>query len=328
MAEYPINVEVGETNPISVDVSDGIPINVEVMLPGTGGTGVSDFLALTDTPGSYSGDGNHLVKVDPGENGLIFGTTIEDASGNLTIPLTASYNLGTTASISWDSGWGAIEIDRNLKPDSDNNRSLGNTHNRFQTLFLGPGTFSGISMGQNTPTVNVGTITYSLTNSYFAFDRAISLGGNFISSVADPALPQDAATKNYVDNAITGENLWDRTGTLLHPHNAGDDVRCDGNMTIGTGALGVDYTLTFDGEDFDGTITWMEDEARFDFDETIRAEDYEVTGAGTNPVIDSNGFFRPQSSADGSAPNNSIYYSTTQSKLVYKDSGGTVNDLY
>jgi hypothetical protein len=55
------------------------------------------------------------------------------------------------------------------------------------------------------------------------------------------------------------------------------------------------------------------------------------TGANTyigGLVVDSNGFLKPISSADASAPNNSIYYSTTQSKLVYKDSGGTVNNLY
>jgi len=44
--------------------------------------------------------------------------------------------------------------------------------------------------------------------------------------------------------------------------------------------------------------------------------------------ITSLGFFQPVSSVDGSAPSNSIYYSTTQSKLVYKDSGGNVNNLY
>ena len=42
----------------------------------------------------------------------------------------------------------------------------------------------------------------------------------------------------------------------------------------------------------------------------------------------SNGFFLPTISADTDAPNNSIYYSTTQSKLVYKDSLSVVNDLY
>lgn len=40
------------------------------------------------------------------------------------------------------------------------------------------------------------------------------------------------------------------------------------------------------------------------------------------------GVIRPASMANASAPNDSIYYSTDASKLVYKDSGGTVNNLY
>lgn len=44
--------------------------------------------------------------------------------------------------------------------------------------------------------------------------------------------------------------------------------------------------------------------------------------------ISPTGAFTPASMADGSAPNSSLYYSTTASKLVYKDSGGTVNALY
>ena len=40
------------------------------------------------------------------------------------------------------------------------------------------------------------------------------------------------------------------------------------------------------------------------------------------------GVFLPVALADASAPNNSIYYSTTATKLVYKDAGGVVNNLY
>jgi len=36
----------------------------------------------------------------------------------------------------------------------------------------------------------------------------------------------------------------------------------------------------------------------------------------------------PAHLTDAAAASDSIYYSTTQSKLVYKDSGGTVNNLY
>jgi hypothetical protein len=38
--------------------------------------------------------------------------------------------------------------------------------------------------------------------------------------------------------------------------------------------------------------------------------------------------FKPVSMADSAAPNNSIYYSTDSSKLVYKDALGVVNNLY
>jgi hypothetical protein len=42
----------------------------------------------------------------------------------------------------------------------------------------------------------------------------------------------------------------------------------------------------------------------------------------------SGGYFIPVSSADADAPNNSIYFSTDANKLAYKDSLGSVNDLY
>jgi len=45
-------------------------------------------------------------------------------------------------------------------------------------------------------------------------------------------------------------------------------------------------------------------------------------------IIDNNAFVRPVTSTDAGAPNNSIYYSSTASKLVYKNAGGVVNNLY
>ena len=43
----------------------------------------------------------------------------------------------------------------------------------------------------------------------------------------------------------------------------------DNNLTIGAGSAGVDYTLTFDGADADGVLTWMEDEDYFKFSDDI-----------------------------------------------------------
>lgn len=41
-----------------------------------------------------------------------------------------------------------------------------------------------------------------------------------------------------------------------------------------------------------------------------------------------NSYYFPKSSSDTDAPVNSLYYSTTQSKLVYKDASGVVHALY
>lgn len=50
--------------------------------------------------------------------------------------------------------------------------------------------------------------------------------------------------------------------------------------------------------------------------------------SATLSAVRKDGSWQPPSMADSAAANNSVYFSTTQSKLVYKDSGGTVNNLY
>jgi hypothetical protein len=48
----------------------------------------------------------------------------------------------------------------------------------------------------------------------------------------------------------------------------------------------------------------------------------------TDFLIRGNGTVRPVQMSNTAAPNDSIYYSTTDAKLVYKDAGGTVRSLY
>lgn len=48
----------------------------------------------------------------------------------------------------------------------------------------------------------------------------------------------------------------------------------------------------------------------------------------SSPILNPDGSYIPPAIADSSAINNSVYYSTTQTKLVYKDSSGVVHDLY
>jgi len=51
-------------------------------------------------------------------------------------------------------------------------------------------------------------------------------------------------------------------------------------------------------------------------------------GGSTLMSINANGSITPATLADSAAANNTIYYSSTAGKLVYKDSAGTVNNLY
>jgi hypothetical protein len=48
----------------------------------------------------------------------------------------------------------------------------------------------------------------------------------------------------------------------------------------------------------------------------------------TNPGYPLYAYVNPVHAADSSAANDTIYFSTTQNKLCYKDSSGTVNTLY
>lgn len=60
-------------------------------------------------------------------------------------------------------------------------------------------------------------------------------------------------------------------------------------------------------------------------------EDYFKTytsSSTTDFTIRGDGTIRPVEMADAAAPNNSLYFSTTQNKLVYKDNGGVVHDLW
>lgn len=53
----------------------------------------------------------------------------------------------------------------------------------------------------------------------------LDMGSTYkVVNLLTPTLDYDAATKKYVDDAVSGENLWDRTGTVLSPHTAGDTL--------------------------------------------------------------------------------------------------------
>jgi len=68
----------------------------------------------------------------------------------------------------------------------------------------------------NNDNVNIGT--GSMTANKFIINGAVENDS-------------DAATKKYVDDQLSGENLWDRVGSVLSPHNSGDSINISGIIT-------------------------------------------------------------------------------------------------
>jgi hypothetical protein len=62
--------------------------------------------------------------------------------------------------------------------------------------------------------------------------------------------------------------------------------------------------------------------------QSANLQEWQDNAGSTLAAVLSNGAIQPASMADSAAANNTIYYSTTASKLVYKNSAGTVNNLY
>lgn len=61
---------------------------------------------------------------------------------------------------------------------------------------------------------------------------------------------------------------------------------------------------------------------------TANSQEWQDNTGAVMAAMAKNGAFKPASLADASAENSTVYYSTTANKLVFKDSGGTVNNLY
>jgi len=113
--------------------------------------------------------------------------------------------------------------------------------------------------------------------------------------------------------------VYNGTNLVLSPRVVGT-----GGVTIGVGAADVDYTLIFDGETNDFTITYMEDEDRLDFDGAVRiggASDYtEVESDGT---VEFNGNATVWNDANVGAVNLTLPASGQPDEDEFVDEGGS-----
>lgn len=79
-------------------------------------------------------------------------------------------------------------------------------------------------------------------------------------------------------------------------------------LTIGNGAAGADYTITFNGETNDGVLTWMEDEDYFQFGDDLYLLAGEHIGLATAPVSYRAIYYNETWSSEPAAtPNGAIY---------------------
>ena len=94
------------------------------------------------------------------------------------------------------------------------------------------------------------------------------------------------------------------SGSLLTKFDFTNGLFTDNRTGVGDGVTGIRYTA--------------------DYSATIVTNPRSIPDVGTVDLLKQT----PVSYTNAAAPNNCIFYSTTLSKLAYKDPGGTVNPLY
>lgn len=129
----------------------------------------------------------------------------------------------------------------------------------------------------------------------------------------------------YADFSFSGTKFYIKPATALYLNLAGTNY-----LRLFSGYTLVSKNLQFN--DNIKSIFGTENDASILYDGTDLIIDTDAVGTGSFKVngheIRANGTIKPVQLADASAANDSLYYSTTASKLAYKDSGGTVHALY
>ena len=139
-------------------------------------------------------------------------------------------------------------------------------------------------------TTTTGTGTFSLAGAVSSFQTFVAAVGNGnttyyavihrsaaefevgIGTVTDATTDTLARTtvifssnsNNAVDFSVGTKDVFITVPAEKQPFLDASD-----NLVIGTGAAGVDYSLTFDGESNDGVITWKEDEDYFEISDDV-----------------------------------------------------------
>ena len=165
---------------------------------------------------------------------------------------------------------------------TDNEEGQVNTAIGYKALFKNTDGGANMALGPNSLQDNT-TGNYNTAIGYQAMTDNTTGDNN---TAIGPA-----ALRNVTGNGNTGigfnagkgqvgisNQLWiantDTSTPLIYGEFDNNILKFNADVTIGVGTAGKDYTLTFDGDDSDGVLTWLEDE------DTFRLEDDLIFAAG------------------------------------------------
>jgi len=154
---------------------------------------------------------------------------------------------------------------------------------RFNTGNVGIGESSPSSILHVTDSTTVTRVEHTATDGYNSarfYENATLIGA--LQTIGSAFA--DADRRSNFEVLSNGQNIAFSTDLMSTLHmiiskttgnvgigtsDPGAKLDVHGNVIIGGGAAGTDYTLTFDGETNDGVLAWMEDEDYFQFNDDV-----------------------------------------------------------
>ncbi len=268
------------------------------------------YVTSYDTLTSYYEDTDYTVDYAAGTVELLSGTdlytTVTTSGTNFLITYNAGYSMYVGLSASTYNGFN-ITLDRN---------GLGNRYGYY---------YSSGSFVYFTDLID-GTNNFS-TSGNVSWDASTLTG--WTTSVVNSATAYwiKIALKSRGSVYPTATTIYKSTSSIQNMLKLSPSDLLNNNYKWAMYASAAYVTIPNSGLTQNEGITYVSSTSSTNVKQNFFVYNNEYSTNYKKVATVQNGI-QPVSLADASAPNSTLYYSTTQSKLCYKDSGGTVQVLY